>query len=104
MPTGFRQGGRRGERRVRSVQMSHEFPRTLSPVRATRADRRRYQGRRLTAEAKRGFIGAPEYGQARVTPPPDPSCKTADINHPEREKTPMTVSRPHPSRRAFALG
>ena len=38
-------------------------------------------------DAEQGFIGAPEYGQAEVTTPPDPFRKTADFNHPEREKT-----------------
>jgi len=45
-------------------------------------------GRRRLDEAEQGFIGAPEYGQAGVTTPPDPFRKTADFNHPEREKTP----------------
>jgi hypothetical protein len=35
---------------------------------------------------EQGFIGAPEYGQARVIPTPDRPGKTAgSINHPERE-------------------
>lgn len=38
-------------------------------------------------EAEQGFIGAPEYGQAGVTTWPDPFRMTADLNHPEREKT-----------------
>jgi outer membrane lipoprotein-sorting protein len=99
MSTRLLRGGGRGAKWPKWPKRPSIFPATFAAIRGNGPPRAAFVHAAVRRdEAEQGFIAAPEYGQARVTPSPDRSGKTAFSTIPNGRRF-MTVSR-----RAFALG